>query len=57
LLFVPAGTGVILHLQLVAEEWLPLTLSVLISTFVTLLVTALLMKLTLGKTVHERPQS
>jgi len=43
LLFVPAGTGVMLHLQLVAREWLPLLLSVIVSTLLSLVVTALLM--------------
>jgi holin-like protein len=45
LLFVPAGTGIMIHLHRVAEEWLPLLLSLLISTVVTLVVTALVMKL------------
>lgn len=48
LLFVPVGTGVMLHLHRVADEWLPLLLSVLISTLATLVVTALVMKLMLG---------
>lgn len=48
LLFVPAGTGVMLHLHRVADEWLPLLLSVLLSTLATLVVTALVMKLMLG---------
>ena len=45
LLFVPAGAGIMLHLHRVADEWLPLTLSPLVSTFVTLAVTALVMRL------------
>jgi holin-like protein len=45
LLFVPAGTGIIIHLHRVADEWLPLLLSLLISTAATLVVTALVMKL------------
>ena len=44
LLFVPAGTGIMVHLHRVADEWLPLLLSLLISTAVTLVVTALVMK-------------
>jgi holin-like protein len=47
LLFVPAGTGIMLHLHRVADEWLPLLLSLLVSTFATLAVTALVMRLTL----------
>jgi len=44
LLFVPAGTGIMVHLHRVADEWLALLLSLLISTLVTLVVTALAMK-------------
>jgi holin-like protein len=56
LLFVPAGTGVIIHLHRVADEWLPLLLSLLVSTGVTLVVTALLMKLfTRNQTAGEQP--
>ncbi len=47
LLFVPAGTGIMVHLHRVADEWLPLLLSLLISTVATLVVTALVMKLCL----------
>jgi holin-like protein len=45
LLFVPAGTGIMVHLHRVADEWLPLTLSLLASTLATLLVTAVAMRL------------
>ena len=45
LLFVPAGTGIMVHLNRVASEWLPLMLSLVISTLATLIVTALVMKL------------
>jgi len=45
LLFVPAGTGIMVHLHRVADEWLPLLLSLLLSTAATLAVTALTMRL------------
>jgi holin-like protein len=45
LLFVPAGTGIVLHLHRVADEWLPLLLSLLFSTVLTLALTALVMRL------------
>jgi holin-like protein len=45
LLFVPAGTGIMVHLTRVADEWLPLLASLLLSTLATLVVTALVMKL------------
>jgi hypothetical protein len=41
----PAGTGIMIHLRRVANEWLPLLLSLLISTAATLAVAALVMKL------------
>ncbi len=44
LLFVPAGVGVILHLQLIADEWPAITASLLISTVATIAVTALVMR-------------
>ena len=40
LLFVPAGTGVMLHFQRMSDEWLPLLASLLVSTAVTIGVTA-----------------
>lgn len=45
LLFVPAGTGIMVHLHRVADEWLALALSLWISTVATLVVTAVTMKL------------
>lgn len=44
LLFVPAGTGIMVHLHRVADEWLPLLLALVISTAATLVVTALVMR-------------
>jgi holin-like protein len=44
LLFVPAGTGVILHFQLLGEALLPLGLALVVSTLVTIAVTGLLMQ-------------
>ena len=55
LLFVPAGTGIMVHLHRVADEWLPLLLSLLISTFATLAVTPLLMRLCRPATAGETP--
>lgn len=48
LLFVPAGTGIMVHLHRVADEWLALLLSLLLSTLATLAVTALVMRLCQG---------
>ena len=44
LLFVPAGTGVMLHLDRLADEWLALLASLLVSTALTIAVSALLMR-------------
>lgn len=43
LLFIPAGTGVILYFSLLAEEWLPITIALLVSTLLAMVVTALVM--------------
>lgn len=45
LLFVPAGTGVMLHFQRMSDEWLPLLVSLLVSTAVTIAVTALVLRM------------
>ena len=50
LLFVPAGTGVILHIQRMADEWLPLTISLLLSTGLTIVVSALVLSRLAPKT-------
>ena len=44
LLFVPAGTGVMLHFTRLAEEWPALLASLLVSTAVTIAVSALVMR-------------
>jgi len=40
LFFVPAGVGVMVHLQRVATEWLPIIVSLVVSTFAGMAVTA-----------------
>ena len=45
LLFVPAGVGVMLHLERLAVEWLPLLAAIVLSTWLTLAVTAWVMQL------------
>lgn len=49
LLFVPAGVGVMLHLQRIADEWLPLLAALVVSTLATLMVTALVLRLGAGR--------
>lgn len=49
LLFVPAGTGVLLHVDRVAHEWLPLAVALLASTLIGIAVTALVLKAMIGR--------
>lgn len=44
LLFIPAGVGIMVHAQRVAAEWLPIATALVISTVVSLVVTALVMR-------------
>ncbi|MEM1398923.1 MAG: CidA/LrgA family protein [Pseudomonadota bacterium] len=44
LLFVPAGVGVMLHMELLGRDWLQLTAALVLSTLLTIALTALLMK-------------
>ena len=49
LLFVPAGVGVMTHLTLLGNQWLPLSASLIISTLLTIAVTGLIMQKLGGK--------
>lgn len=44
MLFIPAGVGVILYLGLLAEHWVTLSVTLLLSTLLTIAVTGWLMK-------------
>lgn len=44
LLFIPAGVGVMVHGQRVASEWFSLLMALVLSAFVSLVVTALVLK-------------
>lgn len=44
LLFIPAGVGVMLHAQLIGRDWLPLSVALVVSTALTIAVTALMMR-------------
>ena len=54
LLFVPAGVGVMLHFQRLADEWLPIVIALFASTFITIAVTALVLR---ALTRHELPHA
>ena len=43
LLFVPAGVGVMLHAKLFRNDWLPISVALVISTLLTIAVTAIVM--------------
>lgn len=43
LLFVPAGVGVMLHAGLIGDDWLPISAALVVSTVLTIAVTALVM--------------
>lgn len=45
LLFVPAGSGVILYLDLIAKEWLPIVISLILGTLLSIVFSAWLMAL------------
>jgi holin-like protein len=49
LLFVPAGVGVMAHLGRLTDEWWPIAVSLVVSTLVTIAVTALVMRALLAR--------
>jgi holin-like protein len=44
LLFVPAGVGVMLHADLISQNWMPLAAALIVSTALAMAVTGLLMQ-------------
>lgn len=53
LLFVPAGVGMIVHLNRVADEWLSITFALVLSTIITMAVTAGVI-LGVSRLIHPR---
>ncbi len=53
LLFVPAGVGVVLHADLIAREWLPISAALVLGTVVTIAVTGLIMQLGVRRGADE----
>jgi len=49
LLFVPAGVGVMAHLGRLQHEWLPIAVSLVVSTLVTISVTAFVLRALLAR--------
>jgi holin-like protein len=48
LMFVPAGVGVMVHLSRLRDEWLPISVAVILSTILTIACTALVMRWLMG---------
>jgi len=44
LLFVPAGVGISVHMGRIADEWLPIMVSVVVSTLLSIVATALVIR-------------
>lgn len=55
LLFVPAGVGIVAHTGLLAQAWLPIMLTLLLSTTITLAATALVLRLLLVVAARRPP--
>lgn len=49
LLFVPAGVGIVGHLELVADEWMAVAVTLIASTAAALVVTALVLRVLTGR--------
>lgn len=54
LLFIPAGVGIVQHGARLAEEWLAMTVALVLSTLITVAVTALVMKAFIHRRDGER---
>ena len=55
LLFVPAGVGLIVHFNRLGNEWLPISVTLLLSTVITMAVTALVMQWVTRLTARREP--
>ena len=56
LLFIPAGAGVMLHLQRIESEWLPIAVALIVSTFAGMAVTAWVILAMLPKGANRAPE-
>jgi holin-like protein len=53
LMFVPAGVGVMVHLSRLRDEWLPITVALVLSTLLTIACTALVMSWLMRRYSHK----
>ena len=51
LLYVPAGVGIMVQFALIKQEWLPILLTLVLSFVLTLIVTALVLRWLIARTV------
>lgn len=56
LLFVPAGVGIMVHFERIGREWLPISLTLVLTTLLTMAVTAKTMELT-TQMLSRRPKT
>ena len=56
LFFIPAGVGIMLHMQRIGNEWLPIMLSLVISTFAGMAVTAWVIEIMLRQASKTTPR-
>ncbi len=54
LMFVPAGTGIVVYLELLRQEWLPITVALIGSTVLTIAVTALTLQTAIRRRSHAQ---
>ena len=55
LLFVPAGVGVMLHLSVLSDDWLPISVALVVSTTLTVAVTGFMMAKLRRRDDAEKP--
>ena len=54
LMFIPAGTGIVVYLALLRQEWLPITVALIGSTVLTIAVTALTLQTVSRRRSHTQ---
>lgn len=57
LLFIPAGTGILLHIATLEREWLPISVAMVVSTVLAMAVTALLIQLLSPRQLHGHQET
>lgn len=56
LLFIPAGVGLMVHFELIVNQWIPIVLTLILSTIFTMMMTAGIMLLSLRLFARESDQ-